>query len=66
MDDTVAGAGNRFSDTTLSPVAKAGTTGDGGNTAVHPSYPKNVLRDEYLSSKKALNSAVIAEASFVA
>ena len=67
VDDTVAGAGDVFSNTKASSmsVAKAGTTGDGGNTAVHPSYPTNSLRDEYLSSKKALYSAVTLEASTV-
>ena len=65
MDDTVARVGNVFSGASMSSVAKAGTTGDGGNAAVHASYSKNVLRDEYLSSKKALNSAVTAEASLV-
>ena len=65
MDVTVAGAGDMFLDAILTSVAKAGTTGDGGNMAVHPSYPKNVLRDEYLSSKKALYSAVTADAFLV-
>lgn len=65
MEDTVAGAGDVFSDASMYSVAKAGTTGDGGTAAVHASYPNHVLRDEYLSSKKALYSAVTAEASFV-
>ena len=65
VDDTVAGAGNVFSDALLSSVAKAGTTGDGGNAAVHASYPMNSLKDEYSLVKKALNSVVIAEASFI-
>ena len=41
-NDTVAGAGDVFSDATLGSDTKAGTTGDGGNAAVHASYPKNV------------------------
>ena len=65
MDNTVAEAGDVFSVARMNSVAKAGTTGDGGNTAVHCSYPMKSLKDEYLLSKKVLYSAVTTEASDV-
>ena len=64
MDDTVARSGNVAPDARMSSVAKTGTTGDGGNIAVHLSC-KILMTVEYLSSRNALYSAVTAAAGFV-
>lgn len=42
-----------------SPPMNVGKNCDGGNVAVHPSYPTSSLKEEYASSKKVLYEELV-------